>query len=675
MKNYTLDVTLYKRGFARKEEHCLFDDLENALIAENGTDGMYSATIAPVTPSLTMRIRIPCEDSNYYQSNPVLEWQYAKLLYKKTKSTGDVSYTFFYFVNSIRALANNTLEIELTCDSVNTLARQGSDKSLTFDSLFSAKTMVYREHRDRFKGGYTWTEGDYIYFVNDIDPISEGLGTFTLLKDTDKTIYDERFESASVASLWNAQKTSWLAYYGKPSNESVQVAVCLFPSNWNTCIPFKIDTTTLKQEETGTRMFMANTSVLRRNFEGTSKIIEYPYLPFYDIEIKDGETSTAYVYFKLAEENTAYTTSDASKNAFGFTGEFVTVNGQTSSDTTSGYSIGSWSSLMERVGYGYNAPIIANVNLWHGITGTVRSSAKKFMARTVNDTKLYHSDFYTEAFVYDSFIWSYNHEDCSYKAKIPSMNIRFIANVAPVSRFAFKFEPVDFTLKTKETNNVLDCSRNNEAYIGTSDYLNYLRNGFNYDVKSKALGVASSLASGLTRTAVGVATGGAVGGAVGLASSTINTLASLADAGNSIGAKMSALQAKAINVSGGDSLSVLQDSTENKLHHVSFKPNDDIKSRLNDLFYYYGYRTELQKQPKTSSRRLFNYIQADPRFSQDYYSQVRPPLWLETDFTSIIKAGITRFHRASEGTETRQGYDLDYYYENWEVSVWQYLTY
>lgn len=143
------------------------------------------------------------------------------------------------------------------------------------------------------------------------------------------------------------------------------------------------------------------------------------------------------------------------------------------------------------------------------------------------ESKLYHSDFYTFKFVYDSFFRELRLESFNTALHDTSVNwspvnmyipISFKATNTINSKFAFNFnkyfitsEQYDFAdyLQTMDYEDYLLISRNNEETIFSNDFINYIRSGYNYDKKLKDINYVNSLISAGLGAISGV--GGAIG--------------------------------------------------------------------------------------------------------------------------------------------------------------------
>lgn len=149
----------------------------------------------------------------------------------------------------------------------------------------------------------------------------------------------------------------------------------------------------------------------------------------------------------------------------------------------------------------------------------------------INDTRndatesaLYRSDFYQVRFIYDSFTYTLPFEmlaDDFLKTPQPSereIKIKMVTTSTMNSRFLFDFcnENKAFKFKVSEQDypHIMIISRNNNIAIYNSEYINYMRNGYNYDVKAKnaaLLNAGLNIGTGVLSTGIGLITGG-VGG-------------------------------------------------------------------------------------------------------------------------------------------------------------------
>lgn len=110
-----------------------------------------------------------------------------------------------------------------------------------------------------------------------------------------------------------------------------------------------------------------------------------------------------------------------------------------------------------------------------------------------NESALYRSEFFNWKFTYDSFSYPLQYEllDESYKnTNINStLPLKMVTTSTMNSRFLFDFSNNDKCFKfkhlTEDYPNILAIARNNNVTTFNSEYVNYMRNGYNYDVKAK----------------------------------------------------------------------------------------------------------------------------------------------------------------------------------------------
>lgn len=296
--------------------------------------------------------------------------------------------------------------------------------------------------------------------------------------------------------------------------------------------------------------------------------------------------------------------------------------------------------------------------------------------RYLLDSKLYHSDYYRPKFVYDSFTKIFPLEQINYiesykKNPDDKFKFTFIMSRNMVSKFLFQFDYV-YNVSNEDYNNIVAVARNNEEVLYNSAYLNYVRTGFNYDVKSKerqevtggvgiglsALGFVTSLL--LTATGVGAGLGvmGMIGSGIGLASSSINYAKTTAQNEENIQRKLQESQRQAVSVLNADDYDLLYVYTQNKAKLCLYEVSDNMKRVLDDLFYYCGYAVNEQMIPDAYSRYWFNFVQAgliiedSSNLSSD----------IEDDIKEKFEQGVTFLHYHNK-------FDFVQEMENWETSL------
>lgn len=309
----------------------------------------------------------------------------------------------------------------------------------------------------------------------------------------------------------------------------------------------------------------------------------------------------------------------------------------------------------------------------------------------IYEPKLLHSDYYQPKFVYDSFYYIVKYEllDSSVLYFPSLLNIEFSITTTMNSRFMFRFfdgneANIENYFRTSEVGDVEDYSdvlyvvRNNELPIFNSAYLNYIKTGYNYDVKTKNRQLTSSIISGVLTTAgavvsavAGAGTGGiGFAGAVALGTSAFTQFArataNTIQAEQNIAQKLKTAEMQGLSIAGSDDVDLMSEYTKNnKLKLVEYKVSIKMEQILYDLFYYYGYVANIQGIPDTSSRMWFNFIQAEilldqvPNLPQTYVDEL----------TNKYREGITYLHKGEilVSGEPTIHWDFEQEYENWEV--------
>ena len=294
--------------------------------------------------------------------------------------------------------------------------------------------------------------------------------------------------------------------------------------------------------------------------------------------------------------------------------------------------------------------------------------------RKIEDPKILTSQFSTFKINYDSFAQEFKWEEFilkgvnTSKTTFPQLPVYFKPTNTINSKFAFKMDIDDIITEggddckwksVQDYAQYLLISRNNEETIFSSDYLNYIRNGYNYDKKVKADQAAMSYFMGglqVVGAAIGFAASAFTGGAsaaagVALATGAITTFASAAynqDQGEkSISQKLKSLQMQAVGVSGTDDIDLLKYYNDNKLHFMVYKPLEYQLNALNNLFHYCGYKHKAMAVPDTTSRQWFNFIQCKPVFVEEETNVQAPYNEFLDDLKARFIAGVTRYHRAN----------------------------
>ena len=272
------------------------------------------------------------------------------------------------------------------------------------------------------------------------------------------------------------------------------------------------------------------------------------------------------------------------------------------------------------------------------------------------ESKIYHSDFYYKKFVYDSFSFIYQYELINFEKSINTyFEFDFIMSSSINSRFMFYFKNyhVD-SYAVDDYNNYLIIARNNERTLYNSAYINYIKTGFNFDVKNKNTqnlmnwgSFALSLGATIATVASTIASSGAtapllIGASVSSVGAFTNAINSTISSERNFEQKQEQLKAQSTNVINSDDFDLLNEYNKNSLLMMTYKVSERVRKLLLDLFYYYGYKCNEIKMPDLNTRKYFNFIQCEADIKE--YQAI---LIKEEYYNMLIEAynkGVTLFH-------------------------------
>ena len=299
---------------------------------------------------------------------------------------------------------------------------------------------------------------------------------------------------------------------------------------------------------------------------------------------------------------------------------------------------------------------------------------------TFYESKLYNSSFYDCRFVYDSFTYSLPYENInidSNETDCQNLTINFKASNNLSSTILFDFQPQYGLIETNNFDHYLIANRNNQATVYSNDYINYIRTGYNYDVKAKNQVLATNILSsgiGIAGSIAGFAVGGTVGAATGIsmAQSAINSavgiISNYVAADRAIAQKKAELKAQAANIDSSDDLQLFNYYNDgNKLRLMIYEPSDELQSSIYSLFKLCGYAENSNGIPDFDSRRNYNYVQAEIVLTNESDPEFKDYL---DDIKARYQAGVTYYHRARKSPSTSSSsWDFNQTYENWETWI------
>ena len=292
------------------------------------------------------------------------------------------------------------------------------------------------------------------------------------------------------------------------------------------------------------------------------------------------------------------------------------------------------------------------------------------------ESKLFHSDFYQPTYVYDSFTYKVQLEklnEALYNASnVANLSISFDMTKTINSRFMFTFNNLYFKLATENYAKYMPIARNNEEVLYNVPYINYIRNGFNYDVKSKersnisnaiglGLSVASTVAS-LALPTVPLKVAGVIGSLASMALAIKNTVVTAQQNEDSIRRKLQETANQTASVAGSDDVDLMSIYAENRLKYLVYEPTPLMKSILFDLFFYAGYASGRMGKPSHNTRVNFDYLECEASLE----NEGSIPDECVQELINCFKTGVCYLHKTTRVSDI---WDFEQKYENWEKSV------
>ena len=303
------------------------------------------------------------------------------------------------------------------------------------------------------------------------------------------------------------------------------------------------------------------------------------------------------------------------------------------------------------------------------------------------EPKVYSSEFRFSKLVYDSFSIVLKGEESYFNSNLSEIGndkivFKFFASPSMVSEFDFSiysypgYSASEFILSPVWSEDYplhLIINRNNETPVYTSAYLDYLRTGYNYDLKSQAvqlgmqgLGIAISAINAGVGIAATFATGGlaapyAVSAATGFASSIANIGKTAAENQRGNAQRLKELQAQGASVAGNSDFAVSKRYTKNRVSLETYSVEPRLINAARSFFYLKGYATDEIKAPTCHSRAHFDFIECDPVFQPEALRLF--PKWMLELIADDLRQGVTVMHAVNGD------YDIAQTSSNYELSV------
>lgn len=232
--------------------------------------------------------------------------------------------------------------------------------------------------------------------------------------------------------------------------------------------------------------------------------------------------------------------------------------------------------------------------------------------------------------------------------------------------------------------NYIVSDLDNEIPVFNNEYINYMKNGYNYDKESIA---RQTLKSSLTAGAsiiggigLGVA-GGVAGGVIGLStaqagfSSLTNIITNQIQQEARMEYKMNSYKNSKTGISGVSDLELRKMYQADALYFREYKISNSLRNNLYNYWRLYGYKINEYANPVTfvnnNLRHRYNYIKlSSVEFTEDFYKRFSKFNDLIEIYKNKLLEGIYIYYRKSDGTNLIC--DFDKYYENFEEGiVWE----
>lgn len=679
----TSQIVLYKTNIT-PERNCKVDDLESYLIMceqEIISDFQYKVIRLDDTIKLNMS-----------QTNTP-NFPYNYLAVKRDSETK----IYYYFILNSNWKSENTVELQLSLDTINTFWNELS---------WTAKTNITRQHKDRFAQKTIPASGN-VTLLRDIDKFDEGISPikyrFTkdkITTDLDLDFYliyrtnpdaEQTLECLCCASDRlqlgaNAPTTNGIKYTDIPVGQSI---IILGEEN----SPFTIEGQLIAKNSQHPGVYIqrnaSSMSIYKINKINTptgqviKENITTTTLTSY---VKYNLMSKQYVPIVLYLDDAKYAVKHDTVASYTINSTYVSDFSVIDRTDTKLVKIikmpyapfelrkNSSNQLVAIDGFYEQDHMLHLYDLDQEFLTTVDFQAVNELAVTLPvtqinantdhmpklESKLFNSNYYTLKYIYDSFEKEFLLEH-SYPivgaSGAPSVTILFKQsnNISSNSLFDIQLQGYDEPTTYGE---YLNVNRQNEVALFTNDYLNYIRSGFNYDKKVKVtqntanwigagvslVGAAASFATSYVSGPAGIAAG------VALTTSAVATLTSAitTTVNNeiSMAQKLAELKRQSSSVSNTEDINLLSYYNGNRLLVERDMISDEVQKSIYALFRLTGYACNDYGIPDFNTRLHYNFVQCRAAFDESNWKYGQDFL---NDIRSRFETGITVYHQV-DGT-------------------------
>ena len=297
-----------------------------------------------------------------------------------------------------------------------------------------------------------------------------------------------------------------------------------------------------------------------------------------------------------------------------------------------------------------------------------------------DDPKLFHSEFFCVKLVYDSFVLNLPAEALGVNGTrlLPiddDFSLTFKMSTTMNSRFMWKVDNYSTIYGSENFDSVLCVSRNNELPIYTSAYLNYIRTGYNYDLKAKTVRETATwlgvLGAGVGGAVAGASAGGVVGaiggGVVGVLGGLVGAITSTIQAENTFNKNMQSLEWQTNSVRDSNDVDLMSEYCGNRLQVFYYECSPKVRNQVRALFKYFGYKSDRVGVPNPNIKIGWDFLQCEAEFNKNNYNISEEYI---NDVKTQLEAGATFFHYITAvEPDTSNHWDLDQLYDNWDKAI------
>lgn len=598
----------------------------------------------------TIKINMPQQVQNQGYADDVLPL-FNNFNYMEIKND-DYNKSYYYFITAMRQVARQTIEFDLHMDVLNTF-------KVNIDYSFDDRTRVTREFKDRFKNDTLNIDSQETTIMRDIDIFSEGIQC-ELFKKSEMTI--EKTKSVDETDQSYLNQDFYLIFIRNTSgSRSTPLYIYMCGQNKN----LKIYDERTKNEYTFASFSDFEIHVLLNEMEDNIQLIlKIPYMiNGIDYDSRNKRFTIPQVIINVDNNILTFETLNAGS---GKQGALIAR-----------YQFGTGG---QRLPFEVNASGLFE-NLMIDLPYLLDDTKEKFLLVEKSkryESKLLNSDYYYHKISYDA-------DSCMIELqKINKSNLNIFSSkitglVTNTLHSAMVFKIDDYIDESfngerfaEDYPNILISQKNNQMTIVTDPYINYLRNGCNYDKKNNEMDSASDIKNlvlnGLqfgAGLALAPVTGGmsaisAISGGIGVVNSIIGVAENQERRNIAMEQKMIQLKNQSVNVRGNSPIDISEFYSKNRLIDFEYSIRKRTKDVLFNLFYYCGYTQSRYGAPKFNQRARFDFIQCEAVFKNVY----RISQEIIDELIICYTNGVFYLHYVDSFKNM-----FNFNYENWENSL------